>query len=224
MEHSKPSNDFAVELIEALQRGDTLQVWHEFLHSYASTIVRVVAFCERDSENRSEAFVFVCEQLHRDNCRRLRRFRCNGPASFNTWLHAVVRNLCRDWRRKTFGRVDPSTSDVSTSNLRVIPLESLDGEEILEKLVDPDPDPTILFDLKQQACNLSEALRSLPAKERLAVLLRTQEELTFQEIASVLALKNAQAADRLVRGALQTLRAYLNESMRLRGKTKAAAV
>lgn len=222
MEHSKPSNDFAVALIEALRRGDTQQVWHEFLHSYASTILRVVAYCERDSENRSEAFVFVCEQLHLDDCRRLQKFKCNGPASFNTWLHAVVRNLCRDWRRKTFGRLDPSISDIASAHL--IRVEPLEEDGTAEKLIDPDPDPSMRFDLKQQADALSEALHSLPPRERLAVLLRTQEELTFQEIASILALKNAQAADRLVREAVNRLRAYLNESVPLRGKTKTAAV
>jgi RNA polymerase sigma factor (sigma-70 family) len=40
----------------------------------------------------------------------LLRFKLKGPASFSTWLRAVVRNLCLDWHRQEFGRQRPFTS------------------------------------------------------------------------------------------------------------------
>jgi RNA polymerase sigma factor (sigma-70 family) len=46
----------------------------------------------------------VCERLSANSFQRLRKFRPQGPAVFSTWLRAVVRNLCLDWRRKQFGR------------------------------------------------------------------------------------------------------------------------
>ena len=100
MEESK-SNNPVVRLISDLQHGCTQQGWQDFLHAYSSAILRVVSYCERDKENQAEAFVFVCEQLGRDDCRRLRKFNPEGSASFGTRLHAVVRNLCRDWRERS---------------------------------------------------------------------------------------------------------------------------
>ena len=59
---------------------------------------------ERDSDFVPDCFQFVCEGLSANSFRRLRRFRPEGPAVFSTWLRAVVRNLCLDWRRRQFGR------------------------------------------------------------------------------------------------------------------------
>lgn len=59
------------------------------------------------SETASDCFLFVCEGLSDDGFRRLRSFRRDGPARFQTWLKAVVANLCIDWRRKQHGRLRP---------------------------------------------------------------------------------------------------------------------
>ncbi len=76
----------------------------EFLECYAPLILQVARRFEHDEDRLSECFLFVCEGLRRRGYRRLRRFRPGGAASFDTWLKAVVRNLCLDWRRARFGR------------------------------------------------------------------------------------------------------------------------
>jgi RNA polymerase sigma factor (sigma-70 family) len=78
--------------------------WDQFLNEYAPVILQVVHLFERDQDRVDDCFLFVCEQLKRDRLGRLRRFKGEGAASFPTWLRAVVRNLCIDWRRKRFGR------------------------------------------------------------------------------------------------------------------------
>ena len=65
---------------------------------------------------------------------------------------------------------------------------------------------------------------SLTKEQRLALRLRVEEDLTFQEISTIMALKNAQAADRLVREAVQVLRSAMKASPQFRGKTKAESV
>src|SRR5205085_1351816 len=60
---------------------------------------------EPDGDRASDCFQFVCEQLVKDKFRRLHAYDPTGPASFSTWLRAVVRNLCLDLRRKEFGRL-----------------------------------------------------------------------------------------------------------------------
>src|SRR5205814_9688368 len=85
-------------------RSEPEAAWTLFLHEYASLILQVVRHFERNSDQASDCFQFICERLCEDRCRRLRKFKPKGAATFSTWLRAVVRNLCLDWHRKQFGR------------------------------------------------------------------------------------------------------------------------
>lgn len=80
------------------------EAWSAFLAEQASLILQVVHLFERDADQVQDCFLFVCERLRRDGLRRVRRYREEGTASFATWLRAVVRNLCLDWRRHRDGR------------------------------------------------------------------------------------------------------------------------
>ena len=90
--------------LPALLSQEHERAWDGFLKEYAALILQVVYLFERDQDRIDDCFVFVCEQLKRDDLKRIRRFDTDGSASFSTWLRAVVRNLCLDWRRKRFGR------------------------------------------------------------------------------------------------------------------------
>jgi RNA polymerase sigma factor (sigma-70 family) len=91
-------------ILQQLRLREPEEAWTEFLQEYSTLIFSVVRHLERDIDRASDCFQFVCEQLSNDSFRRLRRFKPEGPAKFSTWLRAVVRNLCLDWRRKEFGR------------------------------------------------------------------------------------------------------------------------
>lgn len=91
-------------LLEQISSRDPEEAWDLFLDEYSTTILQVVRHVERDSDFVPDCFQFVCERLSANSFRRLRKFRLQGPAVFSTWLRAVVRNLCLDWRRKQFGR------------------------------------------------------------------------------------------------------------------------
>jgi RNA polymerase sigma factor (sigma-70 family) len=80
------------------------EAWSAFLAEQAPLVLQVVHLFERDPDQVQDCFVFVCERLRRDGLRRIRKFREEGPASFATWLRAVVRHLCLDWRRHRDGR------------------------------------------------------------------------------------------------------------------------
>ena len=92
------------QLFELLEQKQTEQAWPLFLQLYSNRVLQIVWRFAKDEDDRSDCFLFVCEQLSRKNCRRLRKFDPVGPAMFTTWLHAVVFNLCRDWRRTKFPR------------------------------------------------------------------------------------------------------------------------
>jgi RNA polymerase sigma factor (sigma-70 family) len=92
------------DLLRGLHSRRPQEAWEQFLQEYSSPILRVIHFHERDPDHVSDCFVFVCEQLTRNRFRRLCQFRTDGLATFPTWLRAVVRHLCIDWRRRQFGR------------------------------------------------------------------------------------------------------------------------
>lgn len=261
-------NGRASETLEwlALLDGDNAdRGWVIFLRAFARIIIQVIAVCESDTENRAECFVYVCEQLAQHRFRRLRRFKREGPASFATWLRAVVRNLCVDWRRHEFGRTaslrarpaplmtDPqgdqlircegnengTTSSESRSEgdqvcakatarqtwgSRLV-TESLEGEDgLTRQLADPAPTPETMAETLESKRALRRGLAALSFQQRLAIRLRFEQDLTLQEIAAVLQLKNAQAADRVLRNALARLREALEPSPPFGGKTKPASV
>lgn len=97
-------DDRIARILKQLRSSDSHEAWSEFLREYSPAILQVVRHMERDPDHASDCFLFVCEQLSRDRFQRLTRFQVDGPASFTTWLHVVVRNLCLDWHRKEFGR------------------------------------------------------------------------------------------------------------------------
>jgi len=90
--------------LPALLAEDQEGAWDQFLNGHSPLILQVVHLFERDQDRIEDCFVFVCERLKRNNLRRIRKFDTQGAATFATWLRAVIRNLCLDWRRHRFGR------------------------------------------------------------------------------------------------------------------------
>jgi RNA polymerase sigma factor (sigma-70 family) len=90
--------------LEQLRTREPQTAWSQFLESYSALILQVVHFLEPDDDQATDCFLYVCQQLAHDRFRRLRRFNLRGPASYPTWLRAVVRNLCLDWYRREHGR------------------------------------------------------------------------------------------------------------------------
>ena len=91
-------------VLQQLRSRDPHEAWIVFLEEYSVLIFQVSRHIEKDLDRASDCFQFVCEKLSEDRFRRLLRFKAEGSASFSTWLRAVVRNLCLDWRRKEYGR------------------------------------------------------------------------------------------------------------------------
>ena len=91
-------------LLRQLRSRDPHAAWAEFLDLYSPLLQAVVREFERDDDAAGDCYLYVSEQLCQNGFRRLLRFRTDGPASFPTWLRAVVRNLCLDWHRQEFGR------------------------------------------------------------------------------------------------------------------------
>lgn len=102
-------------LLEKLQSPDAESAWKEFLHEYSPVCYQAARAHASDSDSAADCYVYVCEELARNNFRRLLKFKPDGAASFKTWLLVVARNLCFDWHRKRTGRPRPFKSLQSLS-------------------------------------------------------------------------------------------------------------
>ncbi len=257
-------------ILEQINTRDSEEAWGLFLDQYAATILQVVKHFERDSDFVPDCFQFVCEQLSANSFRRLTRFQPQGPAVFSTWLRAVVRNLCLDWRRKRFGRrrffnslsrlsifdqevfrhlyerrlslddafhslrmtypnlthaqLAESSTRISNSltakQSRLLAARlsgprhqtsaDLENATAQASVPDPSPNPEALALLNERATALRQALGRLPARERLLIRLRYEQELTLEQVAKLLDLGNAQRVERQIKAVLVKLREELD--------------
>lgn len=104
------SEDALADLLARLTSADASAAWTEFLKRYSPVIMHVVHRYETGEGAATDCFLHACDALQDDGFRRLRNYRTDGPARFETWLKAVVANLCVDWRRRQHGRLRPIQS------------------------------------------------------------------------------------------------------------------
>jgi RNA polymerase sigma-70 factor, ECF subfamily len=117
-------------------------------------------------------------------------------AKFTTWLLKITRNLVFNELRRTKRRAQ-------------MPLQSeADAEEIpLQDEVTPAPDASLLEAELQQA--IENAITELPETQRMALVLRRYEDLSYEDIAEVLDL-SVPAVKSLLFRARTELRARLS--------------
>ena len=122
---------------------------------------------------------------------KLHRFRDERPVK--PWLLAIVRNRAHDLlRRKRVRRAEPLPGD---------------GETYRPELVDPGEGPEAGFTQRQLRRALWAKLAALPTSQREILVLRDYQDLSYAEIAQVLAIPIGTVMSRLhrARAALRRL-------------------
>jgi RNA polymerase sigma-70 factor (ECF subfamily) len=97
-------------------------------------------------------------------------------AKFTTWIYKITSNLCLNEiksarRRRWFQFLRFGENQENT---------------IEEILIDPSPSPEDLLLSREQSCRITDALQSLPDNQRLALILKRYDDLSYQEIAKIL--------------------------------------
>ena len=110
----------------------------------------------------------------------------DGKHEFSTWLYAVARNLTIDYLRKK----SPVSLDGMMEDEERSPLEPVDTRPMAWEVVQQH----------EQSERVSAALVSIPAEYREAVVLRFQEGLALNEIATVTGARLGTVKSRLYRG------------------------
>ena len=97
-------------------------------------------------------------------------------AKFTTWLYRIAANLClnelKSARRKKWLRFFQADTDEQNS-----------GENDFS---DSSPSPEDLLLSKERTIEITNALQSLPENQRMALILKRYDDLSYEEIARVL--------------------------------------
>jgi len=157
-----------IALIARAREGDE-RAYRTLLEKYERAVFSI---CLRMVRNRDlaadlsqDAFIKVFSMLERYN-----------PAyAFSSWLFKITSNLCIDHLRRR--RVETFAMD-----------DPIDGEkgEIQRQYESSEPDPHEHFVRREKMDKLNAAIEQLPEHYRIMLVLRHQENLSYEEIAESL--------------------------------------
>jgi RNA polymerase sigma-70 factor (ECF subfamily) len=166
------------DLIRRFQHGQP-RAFEALYDRFRDYVYRTAFFITRNSGDAEEAV----QETFMDVLRALPNYRVEGPARFETWLYRVTVNRCRSrMRRKT----PPSA----------------DWDEIEERLEDvpashPNHDPEGVALRRERAVALWRAVDQLAEGQRVVILLRYQQGLSYSEIARTVGISEGTVKSRL---------------------------
>lgn len=125
-------------------------------------IVRMIGYGEEVEDLTQEAFIKAFNSLSS----------FNYEFAFSTWIYKIATNNCIDYLRK---------KKLKTFSIDK-PISGQDGEQHFEIPDDSNtPDTGILK--QQQSITIQNAIDSLPDKYRMVIVMRHQQEKSYEEIA-----------------------------------------
>jgi len=169
----------ASAIARGLRRRDP-DLLDRLIEQYQHRLLRYLVYLSGNRELAEDLFqetwIRVLERGHQ----------YDGKHEFSTWLYAVARNLTIDYLRKK----------------NPVSLDGLMGDEEHAPLEPADPRPMAwqVVQRQEQAERIGAALLSIPVEYRETVVLRFQEGLSLDEIATVTHAPLGTVKSRLYRG------------------------
>lgn len=158
--------------------------WEKQIYSLAK---RMLANHEDAEDATQEIFLKLFTKMHT----------FNGDSSFKTWLYSVALNMIKDHRRSQMRR-----------NTLINIKSSQDETEEMDRKDEKIPDPFEQTHKKQFQEKLKESLCKLPEKQRVILILKEYNDLTFEEISDIVNCPVSTVKSRLYKG-LDTLKQIL---------------
>jgi RNA polymerase sigma-70 factor (ECF subfamily) len=169
----------ASAIARGLRRRDP-DLLDRLIEQYQHRLLRYLVYLSGNRELAEDLFqetwIRVLERGHQ----------YDGRHEFSTWLYAVARNLTIDYLRKK----NPVSLDGLMDDEDRAPLEPADTRPMAWEIVQQH----------EQAERIGAALLSIPAEYRETVVLRFQEGLALDEIATVTGAPLGTVKSRLYRG------------------------
>jgi RNA polymerase sigma-70 factor, ECF subfamily len=170
-------SDLSPELIARCQHGDTVA----FAQVVTETQSGVYSLAFNVLRNHEEA-QDITQEIYMRVWRALPSFR--GESKFGTWLYRIAVNTCLNRRRQL------------RAQLCIVD----NHEDVMERLVASEDDPVASTLASERNQILWAAVDRLPEKYRLIITLFYQQQMSYPEIAAMLALP------------LGTVKAHLNRA------------
>ena len=164
------------EILVACRRGDR-EAMRALYEAYKDRVYSIAYyFFHGDAAAASD----VTQQVFLKLLDGMRHYRAD--ATFSTWLYRIVMNACVDRSRRA--HADPAAADPAA----------------LAAAADPVVSHEELFARREVARSVQDAVASLPAKLRAAILLRYFDDLSYSDMAVALNCSIGTVASRLSRG------------------------
>lgn len=187
--------------------------WEELIAAHTRLLLAVARSFGGSSDQAMDRYAFILEKLRESDFRRLRTFRSDGGARFSTWLTIAARRLCLDHHRALYGRTRErgiSSEAVVLHRIRRTLLEPVSDTQALESIADSTiVAAEVRAALAERDSILRQELQRLPARERLILALRFEDDLPASRIASIVGLPNQFVVYRQLNTTLSRLRAVL---------------
>ncbi|MGE5485888.1 MAG: RNA polymerase sigma factor [Ignavibacteriales bacterium] len=171
------------EVLVSRARSGNVDAFEQLVLSYEKKVYnlafRMMGNPEDASDVAQEAFLRAFSSLS--------RFR--GDSSFSTWIYRIVSNICLDELRKR-GRQRVSSLDE--------PVEGEDGE-MSRQVADPAPGPEDVLQQAEARDLIHRGIASLQDAQKVIVVLRDIQGLSYEEISAILGLSLGTVKSRLNR-------------------------
>ncbi len=165
---SQPDPDAVLML--RVKRGDRAAI-AELVEKYKQPVMNFVHRSLRDETEAEDLAQNVFLQVYKS------RDRYERTAKFSTWIFTIARNLCLNEIRRRSRHPAESLEETHAEHDDV-PARQYEDKKVLL------PTDNILHG--ELADKIEEALADLPELQRTAILLCRQDELSYEEIATVL--------------------------------------
>jgi RNA polymerase sigma factor (sigma-70 family) len=161
-----------IQWIQAILAGNK-QAYAHIINKYKNQLYATILRMTRNPHDAQdlvqEAFVKVYHQLDK----------YEGKGSFSSWIYRVTINYCMDeFRKKRYK------------------MKQVDIDE--EALANPNH-PEVIFLKKEEHRQLEKLIQTLPEDERLILLLRYVNELSYQEISELVEMPLTHVRNKLHR-------------------------
>jgi RNA polymerase sigma-70 factor (ECF subfamily) len=172
--------DVDLLLMERVALGDTF-AFEELIERHQHRVVGTVAKMLGDDRDADD----VAQQVFLRVWKSAPRYR--PSAKFTTWLFTITRNLVFNELRRRNRHAGVSC----------------DEDLAAHDLLDPGPTPSAILLEAELQKSIAEAITDLPEQQRLALVLRRYEDLSYEEIGDVLNLSVSAVKSLLFRARTQ---------------------
>jgi RNA polymerase sigma factor (sigma-70 family) len=199
-------------LLHARRGEDREAAWAEFLGQHSKLILHAARRGASGHDDVMDRYTYVLDRLRENDFHRLRSFSLDGAGKFTTWLVVVVRRLCFDHHRRTFGRpqgdsdktVDPEF--IARRNLARLLADDLDPDQVIEEASEGLDGELIR---RERAEQLAVVLAELETRDQLLLTLRYVDGHSPEKVARMLGYSSRFAVHRRLKSLVASLRQRL---------------